>query len=109
MGPNKIAGYVLLAVGLLIIVGTLWQSYNIFTVKSAVPAVFLVPISVNSINTDNSPTAQAIKKQIAEVISPETITKLLNLSAWGIFAGILILGGGVISRIGVKLIYNGTR
>jgi len=47
---------------------------------------------------------EAVKTQLNQIISPESITKILNLGAWSIFAGILILGGGVISGIGVKLV-----
>jgi hypothetical protein len=32
------------------------------------------------------------------------VSKVLNLLSWSLFAGILIIAGGVISGIGVKLV-----
>ena len=42
MDTNKIIGYILLAAGLLLIVWTIYQSYNIFTAKVSAPFIFRV-------------------------------------------------------------------
>jgi hypothetical protein len=109
MTLNKIIGYILLVVGLTIIAGTLYQSYNIFTAKASAPLIFKTPLSaqqdIGFANQDaQSQINSAVKKQINQILPADSITKTLNLLSWSIFAGILVLGGGAISGIGVKLI-----
>ena len=108
MIANKILGYALLIIGLIIIFGAMWQSYSIFTAKDSVPLVFIVPAPIQQkrggAQDSQAMINEAVKAQLNQIISPESITKILNLGAWSIFAGILILGGGVISGIGVKLV-----
>ncbi len=112
MMANKILGYVLLAVGLVIIGWVLWQSYNIFTARVQAPLVFKTPAPQQSASSDSKSLEQqlqaqmnqAIQKQLGQIIAPDSITKILNLIAWSIFAWILIMTGGAIAGIGVKLI-----
>ena len=47
---------------------------------------------------------EAVKKQIGQLISPEDITKILNLISWSLLLWILIIAGGTLSGIGVKLV-----
>lgn len=111
---NKILGYILLALGLVLIVFALWQSYNIFTGKTSAPIVFATPSPINSsAKNSNSPDIQAqiqnqiqnvLGQQLNQVISPALITKTLNLTAWTFLAWILIMAGGAIAGIGVKLL-----
>ena len=109
MNSNKIIGYVLLVVGLLVIFWTLYQSYNIFTNRASAPVIFKTPISA-PISGGNNPLDiqqqldKTIKKQIGELLPIDTIPKILNLISWSILAGILILGGGQIAGLGIKLI-----
>jgi len=114
MSINKILGYVLLILALLLIAWTLWQSYNIFTNKSSAPLVFTTPAAVNSsaknaglLDVSGQVQIQlqdALGQQIGQMISVDSITKVLNLLSWSILAAILIFGGSVIAGIGVKLI-----
>lgn len=112
MEINKIIGYVLLLIGLIIIFGTIFQSYSIFTGKTAVPLVFQTLLPKESEKNENQdsqqPTQaqidQVVKNQINQILSPATITKVLNLSAWAMLSLILISAGGVVSGIGIKMI-----
>ncbi len=107
---NKIIGYVLLAAGLLLITLALWQSYNIFTGKTSAPIVFQTTGEINSqgaVGDAQQQINQAVQKQLNQILPPASITKILNLASWCIFAGILIFGGSALSGIGVKLIKSG--
>ena len=103
---NKTIGYILIALGLVLIVWTLWHSYNIFTAKIEAPLVFQTPASLGSFGEGSlqDQINQAMQKQFNQVLPVASVTKILNLSAWSIFAFILIWAGGIVSGIGVKLI-----
>ncbi len=112
---NKILGYVLLILGLVLIGWALWQSYNIFAAKTSAPVVFMNPSpEKTSQKTQNSTGVQifdmqsqiqnVISSQIGQVIPQDTVTKVLNLISWSIFAGILIIAGSAVAGIGIKLI-----
>lgn len=111
---NKILGYFLLVVGLVLIVFTGWQSYSIFTAKVSAPLVFMTPVSSNSPtksagSLDLSAQIQnqlqnALDQQFGQILPADSITKILNLASWSILAWILIMAGGAVAGIGVKLI-----
>lgn len=106
---NKILGYVLIAVGLVIIGATLWQSYNIFTAKISAPLVFKTQSIENQSSKNNSLDLQKqmeglIQQQIGQMIPADTLPKTLNLLSWSILTGILIFGGGTIAGIGAKMV-----
>ena len=112
---KKILGYVLLAIGLILIVFALWQSYNIFYGKASAPFLFITPVADQNQQAtqifqviSQEQIEKAIQQQIGQYISSGDITKILNLLSWSLFASILIIAGGAISLIGVKLI-NGSR
>ena len=111
MKTNKIIGLVLLFLGLLIILYPLYQSYNIFTAKTAAPQIFKVstPI-VPEAETPKKTSApqQEIEKMLGEQfqkLMPPTdfLPKIMNLISWSIFVTLLLLGGSKISTLGIKL------
>lgn len=112
---SKITGWVLLAIGLVVIFWALYSSYNTFTGKAAIPEIFKIEKEEPALSQEDKtePTSQEelqkemeemIEKQIKEMIPPEFLAKLLNLMSWSIFAGILIFGGGRIAGIGIRLL-----
>jgi hypothetical protein len=111
---TKIFGWLLLLVGLAIIGWTLSSSYNIFTGKAEIPAIFKIETKETiTPTTGKIPTTQAelqkemgkmIGEQLKEIIPVDTLPKLLNLITWSILAGILIFGGAQISGLGIKLL-----
>ena len=45
-----------------------------------------------------------IGEQLKGIIPVDSVSNLLNLIAWSIFAAILIFGGAQIASLGIKLI-----
>ena len=107
---EKIFGWILLTLGVLIILWGVWNSYQIFNVQKSVPEIFSIE---ESLITDQTPEegSQAsqeiqriIKEQIGQLFPPGFISKILNLFSWSIFMFILITAGGKMSILGIKLI-----
>ncbi len=113
MALNKIFGYLLILLGLIIILGTLYVSYQIFTGKAVVPQVFFVPSkeavqAVKSKNLNYDPQKQMeelIKQQLAEIFPVDLLPRFLNLVSWSILAMVLIFGGSKIASLGIKLVF----
>lgn len=110
----KIFGWALLVAGVVIIVWTLYSSYNIFTGKTEIPEIFKIEAKEGlAPTTGKIPTTQAelqkemekmIGEQLMGILPVDTVPKLLNLTVWSMLAFILIFGGGQISSLGIKLI-----
>lgn len=114
---NKILGYILLAVGLIIIIATCWQSYNIFTGKVVPPQIFkteeyLASTPSKNLNVQDlqkqmeSLIEKEISNQFKQILPENAISQILNLVSWSVLSWILIFAGGVISSIGAKLLKN---
>ncbi|MDD5739096.1 MAG: hypothetical protein PHY72_04235 [Candidatus Pacebacteria bacterium] len=114
---NKIIGYVFLFLGVIIILWGLWFSYGIFTGNKPSPQLFAVDtskeVSKKDVslfqNSDLNEQAQnqinaLLQNQLGNLISGDSMNKILNLTAWSIFMAILVLACGKISSIGVQLI-----
>ena len=112
MNSNKILGYILLFVGLILVIFAIFQSYNIFTGKASAPLIFKTQTPLQSSKTSQANSLQdlqgqlkeEIAKQINQIVAADTLPKILNLLSWSILAGILIFGGGQIASVGIKLI-----
>ncbi|MDD5144736.1 MAG: hypothetical protein PHW72_01275 [Candidatus Pacebacteria bacterium] len=111
MGLNKIVGWGLLTIGVIIIGWTLLFSYNIFTSKSNLPAFFETPPSSLTAQKTNLTSSgiegqisQMIGEQLKGIIPMDSIFDFLNLTVWSILAFLLIFGGFHISNLGVKLL-----
>lgn len=103
---KKISGFILLFAGLIIIFYGLYSSYNIFNGKTEAPVVFqTAENNISPAKIDLEAQAQKLlEDQLKNLLPAGSITQLLNLLSWSIFAGILVLGGGQISGIGIKLL-----
>jgi hypothetical protein len=115
MQARKIAGWLLLMLGLLVIFGTLFSSYNIFTAKEEVPEIFEMATKeeVSSPEKEGTQDLQSqIEGMMGEVLGEQLkglfpvdfLAKLLNLAAWSIFAGIAVFAGSQVSGLGIRLI-----
>ena len=110
---TKISGWLLFFTGLLVIVLTIWYSYNIFYSKAAIPDFFQIPEETkNASSAAGSQDMQvllqkAIQDQIKGVLPSDFVTKSLNLAVWAMLALILMSGGSRISDLGIKLIKIG--
>lgn len=106
MSIAKIFGWLLLLVGLAVIVYSLYSSYSIFAVKKSAPEIF--ETNEENLQQVGSSVEEMLQEQVkgivGQILPDNSITGLLNLIAWSIFAGILIFGGGKISGLGIRLI-----
>ncbi len=105
---RKILGLILLLLGLLVIFYGLYSSYNIFTAKTPAPEIFETETSVSAQKSGTfdiqAQLQEAISNQLKGLLPVNSLSTILNLAAWSIFAGILIFGGAQISSLGIKLI-----
>jgi len=119
MAGNKIFGGILLALGLFIILWGLYSSYSIFKGNAVLPQVFRAdeliteePIGEEGKSDLSGLTPEeiqqnmeeAVGEQLAKIFPPGVFLKLLNLVSWSIFAWILIMGGGKIGFLGIKML-----
>ncbi|MDP3093808.1 MAG: hypothetical protein Q8N16_03520 [bacterium] len=110
MNLAKVFGWLLLLAGLAIIIYGLYASFGIFTGKTAVPEIF----KLDSVKTGKTPKISAfggeidlsgvLGSELGQFLPANSLPKTLNLVAWSIFTGILILGGSQIAGLGIKLI-----
>lgn len=105
---NKILGIALLIIGLVVIGWAVFQSFAIFTAKASAPMVFKTPslqdAQGGAANDAQRQVNDAVRQQLNQIIPVDGVTRILNLVSWSLFASILIIAGGTISGIGVKLI-----
>lgn len=116
MKLEKILGWSLLIIGIVIIFASLYFSFNIFTNKNQAPEIFKTEEDLSPKETDVSfPPVEDLEKkmeklveqQIKNMIPSEFVEKLLNLMSWSIFASILIFAGSRVSGLGIKLMRRG--
>ena len=115
---KQIFGWVFLFLGVAIILYGLYASSNIFSGATPPPEIFSAPEAATSLNQEKISDIQSqdpqarmeqmmgeqIGEQIKAILPPDFLPTLLNLMAWSIFVGILILGGVQISGLGIKLL-----
>ncbi len=105
MESNKIIGYALLIVGVLLIAGPLWQTFNIFTGKAMPPQVFIRPPSLKiNENVGALDVPGQVQNAVIKILPVDFINNTLNLTTWLLLMWILVYGGGKIAEIGVKLL-----
>jgi hypothetical protein len=105
MENNRIIGYFLLIIGVLLIALPLWQTYSIFTGKAQPAQIFAKPAALaENQNVSPADIQGQIQNAMAKVMPVDSINNTLNLAAWLLLVWILIYGGGKIAEIGVKLV-----
>ena len=101
---KKFSGLFLLFLGLVVIFYSLFSSYNVFTAKAAPPEVFKMEETVSQKSGIEGQMQDLIQEQLKGMLPAGSLSTLLNLMSWSIFAGILIFAGVNISGLGIKLI-----
>lgn len=106
MNITKIIGWLVFLLGILMIVFTIYNTYNIFTGKSPAPQIiaFNVGKTQGSALTGSDPITQIISEQLGNLLPLDSLPLMLNLIVWTIGAGVLIFGGAQIAGLGIKLI-----
>lgn len=102
---RQFLAWVLIIIGLGIVFWDISSSYYYFTAQKEFPKVFTENQSVNSSNSGSSTSIEGqignvIKDQIKQMIPENTVTQVLNISSWIIFASFLLWAGGKLIGIG---------
>ena len=108
MSIERGSGFVLLILGIGLIAYSLYSSFQIFSGTTQPPEIFS-PIEkpFQQEISQAGPQEQAkqlFAEQLENILPADTIPKVLNLSIWSLFAGLLLFGGAQIAGIGVKLL-----
>jgi hypothetical protein len=103
---KRVLGWVLVFVGLIIVFWDISASYYYFTAKQEFPQVFVL----TAVEKKDTPSAgvfdpealagQIIQEQIGQLIPANTISLLLNMSAWILFATFLVYAGAKVVGLG---------
>jgi len=96
-----IFGIILIILGVLLILWGVWESYNIFNAKRDVPEIFKLG---EETEPSNGQIENVINEQISKIIPKGQIQKMLNLASWAMFMMILVVAGGKLASIGIKLL-----
>jgi hypothetical protein len=113
MNVKRTVGWITFFIGILMIIFVIYRSYHIFIGKVPPPEIFKIQEEkLPSVKKKTTPNSQEIQQEVGEILAEqlkeifpkESITRLFNLIAWSIFAGVLILGGSQISSLGIKLL-----
>ncbi|MFA6252217.1 MAG: hypothetical protein WCX74_02350 [Candidatus Paceibacterota bacterium] len=114
---KNILGWILLAIGLVMIFGDIFVTYNYFTGKDKFPEIFKEQfVALNNKTTNigggdvqgqmNEAIGNAVKDQLNQALPSSSILLVLNASLWSIFAFFLLSAGGKLVRIGGSFISN---
>lgn len=104
---KKTIGWLLLFLGVALIVGTAYYSWQIFSAKITSPEIFQVPLEIvlkKAAGSEAEQMQEMVTQQIEKLLPADSLSKLLNLIAWSIGAAILILAGGKIAGLGIQLL-----
>jgi len=101
-----------LAAGLLIITASLVLSWQIFTGVNPAPELFLIPqegtadfsLFGDSLQDLQNQFPDLLNQQLQGLLPVDAIPQMLNLAAWSMFAGLMLLGGSLVAGIGVKMV-----
>jgi hypothetical protein len=109
---EKIIGWILLFLGIAVIFYSIYSSFDIFTGVKEAPEIFKVAEKQTVLPKKIEPSdiqgqmEKLVEKQLTGLMPFGSISIVLNLMSWSIFAGILIFAGAQMSGLGIKLIKN---
>jgi len=108
---RQFLAWVLIIVGLGIIFWDISSSYFYFTAQEKFPQLFVENTIVEGNTSSTGTTIQdqignVVKDQISQMIPKNTVSQLLNISSWTIFATFLLWAGGKLIKIGGDLLKN---
>lgn len=104
MNVQKILGFALIAGGVGIILYSLYASFTFFTGSATPPEIFSPEASKLETEGGGNPVSQLLQEQLQGLLPVGLIPTMLNLTVWSIFSGLLMLGGGQIAGLGIKLL-----
>jgi hypothetical protein len=109
---RQFLAWVLIIMGLLIVFWDISSSYYYFSAQQEFPKVFLNSQVSTTMNTSTGNAIQdqigsIVKDQIKQMIPENTVTQLLNMTSWIIFASFLLWAGGKLVGMGSDFLKKG--
>lgn len=104
----------MLLTGTGIIIFSIVFSYNVFSGKAEAPVIFEAPEedlsvlakkgSVASLEDFQEGIQAMLGEQLKTLMPSDTLPRILNLTVLSVLTSIMILGGGQIATLGIKLV-----
>ncbi len=105
---KKTIGWMFLSIGIIIIGYIAITTMDYFTGVYQFPEIFAssveAPVVSGSSDDMNSLVQSMLADQMSSFISKDSITLLLNMSAWSLFAFFMVYLGGKVFELGLKAI-----
>ena len=98
INDEKVVGYIVLTIGLLIMLYSIFSVTPIFT-SGNIPVEF---VTANKNTNGTSFTNNSINLNLGEIVEP--LFPILNVITWIIIAFFLVTAGGKIAHVGIKMI-----
>lgn len=105
-----IMGWILIFLGLGVIFWDISTSYYYFTGQKQFPQIFAEPKIEGSSSAGSQEfnpqelASNIIKEQLSGIMPANSVSELLNLTSWIVFASFLIYAGGKVTGVGIDLI-----
>lgn len=96
---DKIVGYALLAIGLILITFTVRSMYDVFTGLGSPPSV----IRINDVKFP-APSEEGQPREEVLLISGDQASKVINMGLWSILMLFIASAGAKIGGLGVKMV-----
>ncbi len=107
---TKVFGWAFILLGLIVIFITIFDTMVYFKAEKEFPEVFVAQEKIESSSSGENALddmmQNLISDQMSSFIPDGSIGKLLNMSAWSLFAFFMVYAGGKIAEIGFKLVKN---
>jgi hypothetical protein len=110
---RQFLAWILIVIGLFIVFWDISTSYYYFSAQKEFPQVFIsnsVKTTAGSVSTGNAIQDQIgsmLKDQIGNMIPENTVTQLLNMTSWIMFASFLLWAGGKLVGMGSDFLKKG--
>jgi hypothetical protein len=109
---RQLLAWILIIIGLFIVFWDITSSYFYFSAQKEFPKVFIEnqTSTANSVSvggTIQDQVGNIIKDQIKQMIPENTVTQLLNITSWIIFASFILWAGGKLVGMGSDFLKKG--
>ncbi|MDD3386795.1 MAG: hypothetical protein PHU17_02605 [Candidatus Pacebacteria bacterium] len=106
---KTLLGWLLIVFGILIVFWSIQSSYTNFTNQTEFPQVFQIDESSivteeNSSGSVEDKIGSIIGNQVSQMIPQSTVTQLLNMLSWIVFATFLVFAGAKVVGMGADLL-----
>lgn len=110
---RQFLAWALIIIGLFIVFWDISTSYYYFSAEQEFPKVFpdvqteMISGSASTGNAIQDQIGNIVKDQMSQMIPENTVTQLLNMTAWITFASFLLWAGGKIVGMGSDFLKKG--